>query len=406
MRTPAAVVPLLLLLAACPGDITESIDPPGGDCDPVAVSGAAGLGCVPDRFTAEVSVRGTTAYTTTWGLRDGHPGNALYIWDVGPAAPVLVDSVIVANATTLGDVQVSDDGAWLVVATEFAPGSIVVFDLADPRHPVQASRFNSASTNPGVHTAEVARVDGRFYGFLSVDPRPGSPARLVIVDLGNPRAPVQVASLIIGSPFVHDVFVRDGLLFTALWNEGVRIYDIGGGGRGGTPGSPVAISTLETVDGAAHNLWWFHDPADGSRRYLFVGEEQAGSIGSTSEGDIHVVDISDLTAPREVAYFHMADAGTHNFSMDEASGILYAAYYNAGVQAINVRGDLGSCPVSQRDEHSRCDLSLSGRRVGHALDVSVGGLDFFVWGVEYRNGHVYASDMLNGLGKLNAPLPN
>jgi hypothetical protein len=316
-----------------------------------------------------------------------------------------VDSVIVANATTLGDVQVTDDGAWLVVATEFSPGSIVIFDLADPRHPVQAARFSSANTTPGVHTAEVSRVGGRQYAFLSVDPNASNPARLVIVDLANPRAPVEVTSLRIGQPYVHDVFVRDGLLFTALWNEGVRIYDIGGGGRGGTPAAPVAISTIATVDGSVHNVWWFHDPSNGSKRYLFLGEEQPGTIGFSSEGDIHVVDVSDLANPREVGFFHLLDAGTHNFSMDEAGGILYAAYYNRGVQAFNVRGDLSVCPDNQRDTFGRCDLTL-GRRVGHALDTPTADRSFFIWGVQVSGGHVYASDMLNGLWKLSTPLPN
>ena len=39
---------------------------------------------------------------------------------------------------TLGDIQVSDDGKLLVVATERANGSIVIYDLTNPLKPVRA----------------------------------------------------------------------------------------------------------------------------------------------------------------------------------------------------------------------------------------------------------------------------
>ena len=89
-----------------------------------------------------------------------------------------------------------------------------------------------------------------------------------------------------------------------------------------------------------HNGWWFHNPTTGEQRYLFIGQEGPGIIGSQSSGNIHVVDVSDLTHPTEVAFFHLNGAGTHNFWMDEARQILYAAYYNGGVVALDVSGTL------------------------------------------------------------------
>ena len=152
-----------------------------------------------ERFTAEVWVRGTTGYTTTWGTR-ARVGNAVKIWDVAGATPVLVDSLIVAGAATLGDVQVSDDGAVLVVAIEYAPnGGIALYSLANPRRPQLVSQFSSTELRWGVHTAEVARVNGRLYAFCAVDPGSGVEARLVIVDITNPVAPQQVSVMSIGS---------------------------------------------------------------------------------------------------------------------------------------------------------------------------------------------------------------
>src|SRR5512142_3411229 len=91
-----------------------------------AVQGASvdlpvlGTGPVPERFTAEVAERGGYAYTSTWGRRGSGNvvGNAVKVWDVRGAAPVLVDSLLVPGATTTGDVQISDDGSILVVPSE------------------------------------------------------------------------------------------------------------------------------------------------------------------------------------------------------------------------------------------------------------------------------------------------
>jgi hypothetical protein len=354
-----------------------------------------GLGAVPERYTGEVWVRGNVAYTTTWGFR-GAPGNAIKIWDVAGDTPQLVNTVIVPNASTLGDIQTSDDGGLLIVATEFAPGSIMIYSLADPVNPQLISRYTSALTNPGVHTAEVQRVNGKLYAFLSVDPGGGSGARLVIVDLSDPAAPTEVFTAVMGSPFVHDVFVRDGILITALWDQGITIWDIGGVGSGSVS-NPVVLGNVVTVGGQAHNVWWYHKASTGEKRYAFVGEEGPGAVGSSATGDIHVVDVSNFAAPREVAFFHLDGAGTHNFSVDESRGILYAAYYNAGVRAIDISGDLSSCDAAHKSSDGRCDLASMGRELAHGPGNEQA---VYVWGVQLSGGRVYASDMLNGLWKL------
>lgn len=355
-----------------------------------------GTGRVSERFTAEVWVHGNFAYTSTWGFRSAS-GNAVKIWNVaGSGAPVLVDSLIVSDASTLGDIQVSDDGALLVVATEGGPGSIVLYDLADPVKPRLVSRYTTARTNPGVHTAEVQRLNGRLYAFLSIDP----PARLVIVDITDPTTPVEVFTAPMGQPFLHDVFVRDGILFTALWDGGLSIWDLGGAGNGSVT-NPRLMGNVRTSGGEVHNVWWYHSPG-GERRYAFVGEEGPGSVGSSSSGDIHVVDVSNFAAPREVAVFRVPGAGVHNFSMDEARGILYAAFYNGGVRALDVSGDLSSCAADEKTADGRCDLHLMRREVAHGLQ---DGESVFVWGVQFLNGRVYASDMLNGLSVLDAFVP-
>jgi hypothetical protein len=384
-----AILTCAIFLLACGSDNPVT---PGPASQDLTVFGA---GHVSDRYTGEIWVQGNVAYTTTWGFRSA-PGNAVKIWDVLGEVPTLVDSVIVPNASTLGDIQASDDGQLLVVATEFSPGSIMIYSLANPVKPQLITRYTTALTDPGVHTAEVQRVNGRLYAFLCIDPSSVSPARLVIVDLTDPASPTQVFTAVMGSPYVHDVFVRDGILITALWNQGITIWDIGGAG-GGAVANPIALGSVITVGGQAHNVWWFHNAVTGEKRYAFVGEEGHGAIGVSASGDIHVVDVSNFASPREVAFFHVDGAGTHNFSVDENRGILYAAYYNGGVRAIDITGDLSSCADADKSPDGRCDLAKMNRELAHGPN---GMGPVYIWGVQLVGLRVYASDMLNGIWKL------
>ncbi len=196
---------------------------------------------------------------------------------------------------------------------------------------------------------------------------------------------VLVASVPIPANYgIHDTFIRDGLAFVCAWNTGVMIFDVGNGIAGGSPANPKLISTYATVGGQAHNAWWFWNPHTSEKKYLFVGQEGPASGLSSSSGDIHVVDVSDLAHPSEVASFHLDGAGTHNFWMDEDAQILYAAYYNQGVIALDVSGTLLG--------------DLSTRLIDSIRPGGVGST--YTWGVQLQ-GSLYAVDMLSGFWQLH-----
>jgi hypothetical protein len=372
---------------------------------------------VNDRYTSEIAVAEPYAYTSSWGVRASVFGNAVKIWNVSGNVPILVDSLIVPQAGTTGDVQISSDGALLVVAIELGgDNGIAIYDRSNPAKPTLIKRFTTMTTRQGVHTLKLSRINNRHYAFLNIDPSGGAPAKLDVVDITDPANPVEVVVREMGQPFVHDVFVRDGILFAALWHTGLAIFDVGGGGRNGSPANPVVMGTVKTSNcttcgegtSSVHNVWWFHDPNTGSKRYAFVGEEGPANTGgfSRASGALHVVDVSDFSAPREVAVYEPDSAttttgraaGAHNFVMDEPSGILYAAFYNGGVRALDVRGDLGTCSAAQKNAKGLCDLRLMGREVGVALNT---GAPKFIWGVALQGNNLYASDMPNGIHKLN-----
>ncbi len=407
-RASLRLCPLALtLLVACGGtdEPTGTVIPTPEPAQPTVMT-VSGRGSITNRYTGEVWVHGGYAYTSTWWCSGCQrtAGNAIFIWDVKGATPTLVDSVIVPSLVTgvpirtTGDVQVSDDGKLLVFPTELAPGSLEIYDLTNPTRPRAISRFTSPNIQRGVHTAEVQRINGTLYAFLSVNNAGAHPSRLMIVDLSDPANPREVMFRDMGNPFIHDVYVRDGILFTALWNDGMVMWDIGGGGKGGTIQNPVEITRLLTVNGEVHNIWWLRDPATGTKRFAIIGEEGAARLFDQSSGDIHIVDLENPASPREVAFYSVAGAGTHNFSVDESRKLLYAAYYNAGVHVLDLSGNPGVCTLDQKASDGRCDMKKAGRLV--ATGVLQAGTPVFVWGVQYTGDAVYASDMLNGLVKL------
>jgi hypothetical protein len=367
---------------------------PGGGPGQIVLSVAAGGNNVPARYSSDLWVHGNYAYTGTWGFRH-ELGDVLNVWALdATGGPSLTGTVSVPEIGTVSDDQVTDDGSLLVLSGEQgSDGGIYVYELADPAHP---SFLGSASVGPrGVHTVSLSTINGRLYAFAAMNPgfsgneTEDKPA-LMIYDLSDPSSPALVHREPIEPNYgIHDTYVRDGLAFVFAWNEGVIIYDVGNGISGGTPSAPVKISQLITsannaISPSVHNGWWFHNPITGENRYLFIGQEGAGVVGSQSSGDIHVVDVSDLAHPTEVAFFHLKGAGTHNFWMDESRQILYAAYYNAGVVALDVSGTLSG--------------DLSGRLLSQIRPG--GSRNTYTWGVQLANGSLYAIDMLSGFWQL------
>jgi hypothetical protein len=312
----------------------------------------------------------------------------LKVWALNAAGtPTLADSIKINDISTVSDVEVSPDGQVLMLGAESgANAGLYLYSLENPASPTP---LDHDLVDTGIHTATFGEIGGRLYAFAARNP---SDPALLIYDVTDPSAMSLVATVDVPPNYgIHDTFVRDGLAFVFAWNTGVIIYDVGNGIRGGSPSRPVSVSQVVTDEAdvgspSSHNGWWFHNPVTGERRYLFVGQEGPSVLGSRASGDIHVVDVSDLANPREVGFYHLSGAGAHNFWMDEQKQILYAAYYNGGIVALDVSG------------------TLSGNLAGRELDrIRPGGAgNTFTWGVQLANGFLYASDMVSGLWQLSA----
>ena len=329
---------------------------------------------VSSRFTSDLWLHGDHAYTGTWGIR-ALSGDVLYTWSLAdPNSPVLSDSLRV-DARTVNDVKVRADGRIGMLTHEGGQNGngVTLLDLEEPGHPQAITRFTTGLEN-GVHNVW---IEGD-YAYLVVD---GVGSGLRVMDISDPADPRIVASFYGGESFLHDVYVRDGLAFLSHWNAGLIILDVGNGIAGGSPASPVEVSRIKTVGGQTHNAWYW--PAAG---YVFVGEEDFATPGL-----MHVVDVRNLAAPREVATFRVEGSTPHNFWLDEDTGVLYMAWYANGLRAVDVTGEL----LGELDRQGREIAFARYGPNGFNCSRQVGGT--CSWAPQLHRGRVYVSDMDTGL---------
>jgi hypothetical protein len=340
---------------------------------------------------------GRYGYLTTMGDR-------AYAIDLAdPARPVITDSVVV-DARHINDLMTTEDGKYGVLTRENAStrkNGIVILSFEDPAHPKPIAEFTETVTG-GVHSTFI------YKGYIYLtDDATGS---LRVIDIRDPHRPRQVARWETPSSkagnYVHDVDVKDGLAYLSYWNDGLVILDVGNGIKGGSPEQPKLVSQykydldalyreVEAVGGPGFirgtHTAWRHG------KYVFVGDEVFSAAPRNTEGSgvntlgraygrLHVVDVSDLTQPRAVAYYEPKDGGAHNVWV--AGDTLYLGDYQGGLRVVDISGEL------------RGDLLRQGREIAHV--VTADGRGAFpnaanTWGAVYRDGLIYAPDINSGL---------
>ncbi|MDF3052006.1 MAG: hypothetical protein K0S19_111 [Geminicoccaceae bacterium] len=331
-------------------------------------------------------------------------GDRVYAIDVSnPAAPVITDSIVV-DARAINDIMTTEDGRYGVLTRENAStrkNGIVILSFEDPAHPKPIADFTETVTG-GVHSTFVYRG----YVYLTDD----ATGSLRVVDIRDPYKPRQVARWQTrpdeAGNFLHDVDVKDGLAYLSYWNQGLVILDVGNGMKGGSPANPQLVSQykydlnslyrdVEAVGGpgfirGTHTAWR-------AGKYVFVGDEVfsarprrtegGGVVGlGRAYGRLHVIDVSDVTRPKEVAYYEPKEGGTHNVWV--AGDTLYLGDYQGGLRVLDISGEL------------RGDLQRQGREIAHVVTGDAAGVTPNApnaWGAIYRNGLIYVPDINSGL---------
>jgi len=368
---------------------------------PATIVGAAPRKAFP---TSEVWVHpnGKVAYL---GTHLG--GDRFYTIDISdPTHPVIVDSVQ-ANTRLVNDIMTDKAGKVLVFTREGAAdrkNGLVICTLDDPLHPKVVSEFTEGVT-AGVHSSFVyTQPKYGTHVYLTND---GTGA-LHIIDINDPAHPKEVGRWKTPRPdagrVLHDVDVQDGLLYASWWDDGLVILDIGNGIKGGSPSNPQFVSQFKyDLDKLYRQVSETSGPgfirgthtAWRHGQYVFVADEVFGLDAgealfegrpTRAYGRLHVVDVSDLEHPKEVAWYEPEYGGVHNVWV--AGDTLYMGAYNAGFRAFDISGEL------------RGDLRAQNREIAHVNPVDKDGFIPFAamtWGVVVKDGLAYVNDFNNGL---------
>ena len=333
-------------------------------------------------------------------------GDRLYVLDVADSSkPTIIDSVIV-NARLINDVMTSEDGKVMVITREGADNrknGIVILTLDDPKHPKVVSEFTDGVT-AGVHSSYIYTQPK--YGRHIYITNDGT-GQLHIIDINDPTKPKLVATWAPpreAGRMLHDIDVRDGMLYGAWWNDGLIVLDIGSGIKGGSPSNPTFVTQYKydlnalykqvgDVDGpgfvrGTHTAWRH-------KNWIFIADEVFANSDEAklfqkeparAYGRLQVLDATDIFHLKSVAFYEPEYGGVHNVWV--AGDTLYMGAYNAGFRAFDISGDL------------RGNLSAQQREIAHVNPTSINGFipnSTMTWGVVVKNGIAYVNDFNTGL---------
>ena len=318
-----------------------------------------------------VTGRGSIATTATsdlwpWTGKDGRDYALVGTWggdgygmvfDITDMNNIVKTDSIKIDARTINDVTVSPDGRYGVLAREGASNRIngvVILDLANPAHPKIASTFDQELTG-GVHN--MFATNDHLFAISGGQ-------KYVIIDVKDIYKPKYVSEYQHPNARIHDLWVRDGIAYSAQGGVGAVMVDVGNGKYGGTIEKPKLINVFPINSG--HEIYPYFQKATG-RVYLFLGDEEmnragrvwegtnyrstlgtAGGIAQSSGGYVHIVDATDPMHPRKVGRYHLEDFGAHDIIVED--DILYQAYYDGGVRIVDVSGELMGNLADQKRE--------------------------------------------------------
>jgi plastocyanin len=356
--------------------------------------------------TSEEWVVGNHLYVSTIADR-------VYSYDISdPANPKALDSMKV-DARLVNDVSTTADEKVGVFTREGASNrknGIVFFDASDPAHLKTLSEYTETVTG-GVHSAFI----NTHYVYITDD----ATGSLRIIDFKDPAHPKEAArwqtenataQTVVGplgptetGRYLHDLYVKDGLAYLAYWRDGLIILDVGNGMKGGSPEHPQLVAQYKFNHYELYGNGWLAGTHSTFRykNYVFVGDEVFPAIFDIESKDrvpvrgiCHVMDVSDIEHPREVAQYEVPEGGAHNFWAE--NDMLFLGDYAGGGRVLDISGELRGNLYAQGREIARI---WTADPLGYRPNVQ------WAWGAQPANGLIFYNDINSGIwiAKLGKP---
>ncbi len=339
-------------------------------------------------FNADVWVHGNFAYVGQWGFGGGDltcpspPKAGVKVLNISdPSRPRVVATLQNPARTTAEDIVVFTAIAGPLAGRDIAAVGIQacfsgdptnfrglqLFDVTNPRTPVELAQLDTGFSARGVHELWVTQrtADSRILALLAIpfseDRDVADRGDLRIVDITDPRAPVEVADWGIrkdlGEPtgsgvgqgsfrarFAHSAYANgDGTrAFLSYWDFGVVILDIT------NPAAPTFTGRTvfrPKADGDTHSVW-----LTGDEQHLLTADEDTspGQFSPDSEvgwGYLRIFSLQNLGRPDQVASFKTrrskqqtptrpGDFTIHNPYVK--GNTAYLSWYSDGVRILDI----------------------------------------------------------------------
>ena len=234
--------------------------------------------------------RQTTHYTSDLWIFEGVDGrdyaltgarqaqSHAFVWDVTDPSNIFKTDSIQVDARSLNDVKVSPNGRYAAISREGASNrrnGVVILDLSNPAHPTIASTFDENGLTGGVHN--LFATNDYLFALANSD-------KYVILDVRDIYDPKYVSEYNHPDSRVHDVWIHDGVAYSAEWQNGVVAVDVGNGRWGGSIENPKLIGVYPIPTGQTHAVFPYVSESTG-KFYLFVGDEIVSRRGLAWEGN-------------------------------------------------------------------------------------------------------------------------
>ena len=332
------------------------------------------------------------------------------VWDVTDPSNIIKTDSIHVDARTTNDVKASPNGRYGAISREGASNrrnGVVILDLADPAHPRVASTFEGNGVTGGVHN--MYATEDYLFALAGGD-------KYVIIDVRDVDNPRYVSEYNHPNSRVHDVWVHDGLAYSAEWETGIVVVDVGNGRWGGSIEKPVFVTSFPLTTGSTHAVFPYYQESTG-RLLLIVGDERVQRNGLAWEGSgpdhrqqydpetgkggypratsgyTQIVDFTDPMNPVQLARYEVSEYGTHNMWVE--NDVLYQAYYEGGVRMVDISGDLMGNLYTQGRELS---VFKAFDPLGYIPNSAA------AWGVMPWKGNIFFADINSGMWAVNMRL--